>query len=285
MSSLSPFISSALSVPSATNFQTLALFICKLFIGGRFRNGHTLFDPNVFDDHLTTELDSICTNKISWHSTDVTQPSLLPWNVADHTEHILQLIFFDPKHLAKEIDLFKEYFSFYRIFLFDSTDGQIDTEKATSEIKKLSSVFDSNTLIVSYDKKNGDVRVKSTSQDDDLIFNSKTCVNQHSTSEDIKHVTLFDRTFGENERKRPMGIKAYLVYGVLDNELIYIPGYRKQYLTNYFGAVFNTSNVQMTFFIGNATYLNVTEGVAVRNEPKRHKDLSVDYTFVSRNIE
>lgn len=276
MSSLSPFISSALSVPSATNFQTLALFICKLFIGGRFRNLHTLFDPNVFDDHLTTDLDSICTNQISWHSTDVTQPSLLPWNVADHTEHILQLIFFDPKHLAKEIDLFKEYFSFYRIFLFDSTDGQIDTEKATSEIKKLSSVFDSNTLIVSYDKKNGDVRVKSTSQDDDVIFNSNSSVG---------HVILFDRTFGEYERKRPMRIRAHLYYGVFDNELKHIPDFRMLYLANYFGAVFNTSNIQMTFFFGNATDLNVTEVVAVRNEPKRHKDLSVDYTFVGRNIE
>lgn len=79
------------------NFHNLALFICHLFIDGQFRNGHIFYDPNVFQvGQLISEIQSTCPTSIPWISTDVTDKPVLPWKSNERTDHILQLIFFDP---------------------------------------------------------------------------------------------------------------------------------------------------------------------------------------------
>lgn len=103
------------------NFRNLALFICYTFIGGNFRHGHILYDPNIFNDNLISEIDSNCPAQIPWQATDIIQLSLLPVNSGERTDHILQLIFLDPEHLEENISEFERFLTFYRIFIFVST--------------------------------------------------------------------------------------------------------------------------------------------------------------------
>lgn len=60
-------------IPNTTPFHSLALFICHLFIDGKFRSGHVLYEPNALDDRIFTEIKSICPEPMPWQTIDITQ--------------------------------------------------------------------------------------------------------------------------------------------------------------------------------------------------------------------
>lgn len=97
--------------PSISNVHNLAMFICHLFIDGNFRYCHILYDPKVFDNQLTNQIDSICLVQIPWLTSDITQGSLSPWQANERTDPVLQLIFFDPKYSTEQNNKFSEYLS------------------------------------------------------------------------------------------------------------------------------------------------------------------------------
>lgn len=101
----------------------------------------------MFNGRLIGETRAICPNQVSWLTTDVTRLSSIPWQPNDRTDHILQLIFFDPKHLAREIHDFKEYFTFYRIFVFYSNNEE-DMEDQISVMRNLFHIFIYDALIL-----------------------------------------------------------------------------------------------------------------------------------------
>lgn len=68
-------------IPNISNSSKLALFIRHLFVNGNFRFGHILYDPNEFNSDLTARIDTTCLVQIPWQTTDITQSSLLPWEV------------------------------------------------------------------------------------------------------------------------------------------------------------------------------------------------------------
>lgn len=107
---------------SVSTFSKLALFICNLFIDGKFRTVNILYDPNIFNDYLLIHVDIICPNPILWQKIDITKPTSVRSDPMQRTDNTLQLIFFDPTHLPEEIDQFNEHFTFYRIFVFAAID-------------------------------------------------------------------------------------------------------------------------------------------------------------------
>lgn len=127
--------------------QNLAFLICHLLADGHFRSGHILYDSNVFDGRLIDEIRTTCPHQVPWLTTDVTRLSSTPWQPNDRTDHILRLIIFDPKHLAREIHDFKEYFTFYRIFVFYS-DNEQDMEDQISVMRNLFHIFIYDDLIL-----------------------------------------------------------------------------------------------------------------------------------------
>lgn len=62
-----------LLAPNISNFQTfhsLALFICHLFVDGKFRTAHIVHDQNVFDPRLISEIHLNCFEPIPYVLTD-----------------------------------------------------------------------------------------------------------------------------------------------------------------------------------------------------------------------
>lgn len=146
MTVLNPFVPN----PSTLNqFHNLALFVCHLFIDGNFRAGHILFDPNVFDSELISEIQVKCPQSGPWLTTDVSQPPSSTWTPNERTDKILQLIFFDPDDFQRKCDDFKEYFVFYRLFIFPSTEEAALDHQAIS-LREASSPFDSSSLAVHF---------------------------------------------------------------------------------------------------------------------------------------
>lgn len=115
-------ISSNILAPNNLHFYNLAIFVCHLFIDGQFQTGHIIYDPNAIQvTQLITEIQANCSRSIPWLSTDVTKgPRQSPWKPYENTDHVLQLILFDPEKLS-EISKFEKILTFYRLFIFLST--------------------------------------------------------------------------------------------------------------------------------------------------------------------
>lgn len=106
-----------LLVANSSNSYQLAFFICQLFIGGRFRTGHIFFDPNTIDGALISEIDKVCPQSILWLTTDVTREIASLWIADNSTDRILQLIFFDPNRLSRDVTRLKSLFVYYKLFI------------------------------------------------------------------------------------------------------------------------------------------------------------------------
>lgn len=101
------------------SFHHLVLFVCHLFIDGQFRTIHIVYDPGAhsFRTELISDIQSLCSDPIPLFITDVTKQYSTPWTPCEHTDNILQLIFFDPEHIHDD----NELSVFYHLFLFPST--------------------------------------------------------------------------------------------------------------------------------------------------------------------
>lgn len=228
-----------------SSFYNLAFFICHLFIDGHFKTCHILRDPNILVGGFIAEINSACAIDIPWLSTDIAQ-TLLP-DQSERNDHILQLIFFDSKYLAKEIHDSRKYFTYYRIFVFSSTE-EMRINDHISIVQNVSSVFDSSTLVLHHTPRNDSIIVHWVSNyGENSNKNVKAKVvfvqNQNST---IKYEKLFDRTFGEFEE---MWTIATRIAGREWNEIVNVHFVFKNseiYNSNYFISNFNVKYTNMT---------------------------------------
>lgn len=239
-----------LSVPSAPNFHSLALFVCHLFIDGNFRNGHILYDPKVYDGHLKIQIDSICPNQIPWHRTDITEANLSPKNFSASTDDILQLIFLDPQHSKENIDKVKDASTYYRIFVFVSNEDEIDSVKESLRVTKRHLMTDSHALILHYDSKDEDIHVgwilENHDGKDKTTDSDMTAIALPSQPNNDNHMNSFDRTFGQYERMQSIIVGAPVYLNRVDG---YIFLYRIMYMTNYFAAVLHSPVIKLTILL------------------------------------
>lgn len=259
---------------SHTSFHNLALFICHLFIDGHFRNAHILYDPNVFDAHLLNEVDSVCPVQIPWLITDVTQPRSVLWQNDNRTDHILQLIFFDPNHLEDEIHQSKHHLTIYRAFIFTSDVDEFNLRAPITLVKELDRGLGLKSLIVQYKSEN----VQWNGENDDLgeIFDGKH--TKQGEMKDNRHGNLFDRTFGKFEQNLSICIRSYAFTKGKDAASI-TPTVEQEYLymSNYFNATLDKSFVHMRFGRLDNIFEPQVDTVVLRRQRKYYKELSLKY--------
>lgn len=231
------------SVPNILNFYNLAVFICQLLIDGRFRSGHILYDRNVFDSRLITEIESICPRQFPWQISDISQPFIPPWESHKLTDNILQLIFCDPKFMSEEIDQFEGYFIHYQIFIFSSID-ETDTEGPISVIKKLNRLLlrRLSTLVLHYNTENGLIHVHSiphiltdgSRKSEEPLDLDPRAIALRNQKTDIDNEDLFDRAFGNCERKQSIviGVDGWIEKNDRSKEFATNP--RKLFFINYY---------------------------------------------------
>lgn len=269
------------SIPNIPNLYNLAVFICHLLIDGHFRSGHILYDPNVFDGHLITEINSICPRQFPWQTTDITQNSIRPWSYNENTDNIMQLIFFDPKTMPEKMARFYDHFIHYQIFIFSTID-EIDAEEPISMIKKLNPLLllRLSTLVLHYNTENGLIHIYSIPNmltDDSgilgepLVLDSKAIAMRNQKT-DTDHPDLFDRTFGNFGKRPPTRMSAsgwndgnHRLTEFNDNP-------RKLFVTNYYYLILDAPYLEVSFI--NPHNLSVTSMNFKIKQRKYYKELS-----------
>lgn len=274
-----------------SNFHSLALFICHLFVDGNFKTAHILNDPNIFDGHLIADVVSICPRHVPWITTDVTQKSALPWqpNKRSQTDHILQLIFLDSTKLIQEIENFKKYFVFYRLFIFSGTD-EITRENDISAIKKLSPSFNSSSLTLHYSPKNGSISVLWIQNNGNAVDNARasdtpTQINiQDIQNESIStHENFFSRTFGEYERKWSMAIKIPVQVDLKNGEISLVTIDGNLQFANFFNSYLNTSYINMTCIASGLYNCPWKHQQFIHKKTKLFKELTLEYENIGNS--
>lgn len=262
----------ASNISSASNFYQLALFICQLFLDGKFQTVQFMYDPKVFDDRLIAEVEVNCDHVVPWQTIDITQPSSLHWNQNDRTDYILQLIFFDPEHLIKEIQQFRGYLTFYRIFVLPSFDA-MEPKEQHSTMRTYYLDLSSSTLILYYDAADDhSISVDWTPISTYGNRNSRPmCLKPDlfvARNENIDRMNLFDQTFGKYEQT--IAINVQIRWGLrspIDHK----------YLANYYHLHLNPS------------YLNSSEEYSVNRlfkpkPQKLYKEMTPAYELIDYDI-
>lgn len=194
------------TVSQLPNFHNLALFICHLFINGNFHTSHIMSDPIMFDDQFMTQLDSVCPQSIPLKLTDLSSPILNPIdNATDNHDNVLQLLFFDPKSLEKYFECCSAHFSYYRIFVF-STTNDMEIKEQFSLIKALNPVYASGTLILYYETLSDEIFINWMPMND--LDGGEWRPTPISISPES---TTYEQTFGQYHRKRPIAINLICV--------------------------------------------------------------------------
>lgn len=260
------------------NFHSLVLFICHLLTDGHFRSGHILYDPNMFDDRFITQMESVCSVQIPWLWTDVTQAPASPWQASDSTDHIFQLIFFDPRRLPDEIDHSKSYFTIYRMFVFTSTLDEINL----NTINQLDQDLGLKSLIAQHDSENDLLDVQWIGENGELerVFNDEQheqTIQGHTSDNRFEH--LFDRTFGMFEKDLTICIRSFGIFGRKQDAESFTPTFEHEflYMSNYFNSTLDKSYVKMRFATLDKIYDSRIDSVVGRKERKYHKELSLKY--------
>lgn len=230
-------------------FANLALFVCHLFIDGHFRYGQVLYDTKVFDDRFLNAIDSVCPVQIPIQTMDIAQISSQSPLSNDRTDHILQLLFLDPKYLTEQTHQFKDLFTFYRIFVFSSTTDEVETKERYSVIGKQNTILSSSPLIVLYNSQNGSLNIYWVSENGEAIDTSKQC-----KSEDSKVLSVVggecsaDSMFGTSEDKLSFGIKINTLFRTTEdykNIASTLPYMGHIFFTNYFFTAMNASFINV----------------------------------------
>lgn len=188
-----------------SNFHNLALFICQLFIDGQFRTGHILHDPNVFQvDQFITEIQSNCSSSVLWLSTDVNEPFQLPWKSEERTDHIIQLVFFDPENVLKKIEDFKQLFTFYRLVAFPASSTDV---MGLNKMKTIPESIFSNSLFLTYNTTaNGSACIYWIRKSDESNERSVEIIYEQDKD---SPKNLFDAIFGKYEKNWVITIKLF----------------------------------------------------------------------------
>lgn len=263
------------SVSNISNLQNLALFICHLFIDGHIRIGHIIQDPNVFDGQLNSKMNSVCPIQIPCLTTDITQSFSLPWSANDRTDHILQLIFFDPNNLANQIDQLKNTYTFYRVLIFFINADQ-------NELKnRIRSIVHLNSVVLEYNLKADSVSVfqvfesgEGSNNIDNVEQNAFIQLDQATFA---RHDNLFDTIFGEFEAMRPLNFQASGVFWKLGDFSTLIPFLGYIYRANYFFTAFNISYFNWTYLLYTDSNVVSKYYLSSHKQRKYHKELLIDY--------
>lgn len=195
------------NVSGPSHFYNLAFFICQLFVDGQFQTSHIIYDPNVFSSQLITEIQLNCPYSIAWVTTDVNRPPSQLWQPNQNTDRILQLVFFDPDHLPKDINDFKGLYTFYQIFVI-SSDKQKTVEHQISLLKQSKMVQTGNSLILVHGSLDGSpIWIHRSSFGEAMARGDEICLNDDintiGTNDQMcksDRKNLFDQTFGGYER-------------------------------------------------------------------------------------
>lgn len=270
----------ALNVANISSFYTLALFICHLFIDGNFRYGHILYDSQVFDGQFTTKIDSICSVKVPWLTTDINQPSPLPWHASERTDHILQLIFFHPDSLEEQIHKFKENFTFYRIFILCSAIDEMEMKKYISVIRNLNPSFDSNSLILSYDPRKEVVYIHWTLKNGNGLESVEKMIVERDREPSAEYKHLFDQTFGKYDRMQTTVIRAPGTVREKGGHKTFI-SFRQLFFANYFLSTLNDSYINMTLIPLSDIISPWKTQAVTQKQGKHHKDILLEYEPIS----
>lgn len=279
-------------LPSVSDFYNLALFICHLFIDGQFRNGHILYDPTVFDSRFITDMESICPHQIPWRTTNIYQPSSFPWDPNQRSDHILQLIFFEPRFVSFNIDQFRVYFSYYRIFAFSSTNG-IETRKLAAILKNINPflIHSSSNLVVHYNTQNGEIDVdwipnisRIGGDGDDQLNVDPKAIAVRSSVNDVVHENLFSLTFGLNER---MQITKITADGTIFRNSFHINmDFRTCYFMNYYYLALKSPCIRWSFTNVSNNVLSSDKVVrySFPNHSKFYKELLTKYNLEGHDL-
>lgn len=274
---------SNLLAPNLSKFHNLVIFICHLFTDGQFRTGHILYDPGAFQvDRFMIEIQSICTRSIPWLLNDVTKPIELPWKPEERTDHILQLVLFDPDNLPKNIEDFKILLTFYRFFTFSvsSINGA-----ELNNLEKFPESFFSNSLnLIHYTSANDSVCIYWIHKNDES--NERSVDTIHEQNHDMPK-NLFSTVFDTYEKNWLITIKLYMLTTCTSNENI--KGITEIWNGSPFFANFYFRNFNSTFIdlvklscqdqnkdIAIASH----ELVRIKNERKFYKELTTEYEHI-----
>lgn len=261
-------MATSLSTVNLSNFSlfyNLAHFICHLFIDGHFRFGHILYDPKVFENQLLTEIDTVCPVQIPWQTNDITQPFSSARDINERTDHILQLIFFDPKYLAAEIDSSKDFITFYRIFVFSSTLIQSNERRLTSVMRNLSP----NSLILEHIRMEDIVNVYwIPMENDEQIYTVD------------KYIDYGNQIIQQYQSTPPIVIR---VYSTLRNDNDFssdVPNFGHLNLANYFASALRVKYINLTtmpLYYASAPQTHILK----HEESKFYKEISRQYERIS----
>lgn len=279
---------SNLLAPNITNtraFHNLALFICHLFIDGSFRTGHILHHPNLFDSQLISEIQLNCPISIPWQVNDVTHPISLPWKTNETTDHVLQLVFFDPDNLPKNIDKLVNLFVYYRVFGLSATD-EPKVQNQIESINKVNVKSSFNSLIVHQSVDDGSVcvhsvipssKVSEKSVEENVMKSAVDVVPRFHQNElsDFKNQNVFDLTFGKNEHNWLMIINHYDFNLPINSKQRFRNMPQTLFFSvNFFKSSLNTNLFNITTQLDNSIFHHQ---IARQRARKTYKELSTVY--------
>ena len=224
--------------PNSSNYYNLAIFICHLFIDGNFRTGHILHYPDTFEEKIIIEVDSICPYPIPWVITDATQTASVSWTPNDRTDHILQLVFLKPNHSADNINDFKDYFTFYHLFVFESS-NETDLRTQLDAIKN-KETDNFGSMVIHRNGHNGSIRVHWIYNDD-----IKMIYPQMKSSGNF-----FESTFGKYDETWLIAIKTTYEYpcqNIVDNQIMYYIKNGEPFIANFLQRQLRGSFINSSF--------------------------------------
>lgn len=270
------------NILNASSFNNLALFICQLFINGQFRTSHILYDSNVSSVQIMIDIESVCPQPIPWLITNIQQRSSSPWYHHKDTNSVLQLIFYDPNILRDEIEIFERYFTYYRIFVFSTTRQHKEKFKI---IRELSPSYDSNTLILYYNIKWGEIFVNwipindyDVGEERPVRMNpdSKIVATDTHLDDAIYHENLYEKTFGEYDRRRSIAVNVHRKPGrksfFIQSDIADLVTY---YATHLPTSYVNYSDTPMEYS------LNITNRIAILKNGTRSKATLDDFVLAT----
>lgn len=110
----------ALNIINQNAFQTLAIFICNLFISGKFYAIHITFSADVFNSQLIDEINKNCFEKISWTTADLATEQSIGRN---DTFQLLELVFLNLNHSNECKSYLHKNSAHYQLLVFTDADS------------------------------------------------------------------------------------------------------------------------------------------------------------------
>lgn len=270
------------SVSNTCNFHKLVLFICLLFTDGHFYHGHILYEAKMFEDRFLTAFDTFCPAQIPWQITDIDQHSLTHIQSNNRTDHILQLVFFNSDNFALKLDQFENWFTFYRLFIFVSTDHDTCRCAEISAIKQHNHLFSSSSLIVDYNTKTDSLQVHFGFEVNEALGKRTDTEKllQTNLTVDTCNEHLFDYSFGEFERMQTLKIRVLALFKRNHGHKSYVPLYANMFFANYFDQTLNASHIKFWTAPANNLSRGAVDQTVLHKQRKYQKELLLEYESI-----